>query len=208
VGWALAQVAARRYGEDPHSDNELTAAGLADRMEAMTWIAPEVTDRVEPGPVGPEREQLEAWLGYHLKTLLVKCAGLTGEQLATASAPPSNLTLIGLVRHMAEVERSWFRTRFAAEPVGLIWCTDEQPDADFENADPATAEQDYATFLREVELARAAVKNRSLDETYLNQHRNAPMDLRWIYVHMIEEYARHNGHADLLRERIDGATGD
>jgi hypothetical protein len=174
----------------------------------MTWTAPEVTDRVDPGPAGPERDQLEAWLDYHRKTLLVKCAGLTAEQLATASVSPSNLTLIGLVRHMAEVERSWFRTRFAAEPVEEIWCTGEQPDADLENADPATAEQDYATFRREVELARGAVKDRSLDETYLNQRRKAPMDLRWIYVHMIEEYARHNGHADLIRERIDGATGD
>jgi hypothetical protein len=177
-------------------------------MESMTWTVPEVIDRLDPGPAGPERDQLEAWLDYHRKTLQVKCAGLTGEQLATPSVPPSNLTLIGLVRHMAEVERSWFRTRFAAQPVGLIWCTDDQPDADFENADPVTAEQDYATFLHEVELARAAVKDRSLDETYLNKYRNAPMDLRWIYLHMIEEYARHNGHADLIRERIDGATGD
>jgi hypothetical protein len=174
----------------------------------MTWTAPEVKDRVEPGLTGPERDQLEAWLDYHRETLLVKCAGLTGEQLATASVPPSNLTLIGLVRHMAEVERSWFRIRFTGEPVGWIWATDAQPDADFENVDAATAEQDYATFLQEAELARAAVRNRSLDETYLNKHRNAPMDLRWIYVHMIEEYARHNGHADLIRERIDGSTGE
>jgi hypothetical protein len=109
---------------------------------------------------------------------------------------------------MADVERSWFRTRFAAEPVGDIYSTDEQPDADFENADAAAAEQDYATFIREVELARAAVAHRDLDETYVNAYRKADMDLRWIYLHMIEEYARHNGHADLLRERIDGATGD
>ena len=128
--------------------------------------------------------------------------------LIVQSVPPSNLSLIGLVRHMAEVERSWFRTRFAGEPVGAIWFTDEQPDADIENTDPETAEQDYATFVQEVELARAAVKDRGLDETYLNEYRNGPMDLRWIYLHMIEEYARHNGHADLLRERIDGATGD
>src|SRR5262249_6619126 len=104
--------------------------------------------------------------------------------------------------------RSWFRTRFAAEPTGYIYCSDEQPDADLENTDPATAEQDYATYLREVELARATVAHRDLDETYYSAYRKADMDLRWIYVHMIEEYARHNGHADLLRERIDGATGD
>jgi hypothetical protein len=174
----------------------------------MTWTAPEVTDRAEPGPAGPEREQLEAWLDYHRRTLLVKCAGLTGEQLATASVPPSNLTLLGLLRHMADVERGWFRIRFADEPLSWIYGTDEQPDADFEELDPANAEQDHATYLCEVELARAAVKDRALDETFFNDYRQAPMDLRWIYLHMIEEYARHNGHADLIRERIDGATGD
>jgi uncharacterized damage-inducible protein DinB len=174
----------------------------------MTWIAPGVTDRAEPGPAAPERAALEGWLDYHRKTLLAKCAGLTAGQLASASVPPSNLTLIGLVRHMAEVERSWFRTRFAGEKTGAIWDTDEQPDADFENADPATAEQDYAAFVREVGLARAAVADRDLDDTYHNDFRDAPMDLRWIFLHMIEEYARHNGHADLIRERIDGATGD
>jgi len=177
-------------------------------MTGMTWIAPEVTDRQEPGPAGPERAQLEGWLDYHRKTLLTKCAGLTGEQLATASVPPSNLTLMGLVRHMAEVERSWFRTRFCGQETGTIWITDEQPDAEFENAGPATAEEDYATFVREVGLARAAVAERDLDDTYYNKSFDAPMDLRWIFVHMIEEYARHNGHADLIRERIDGATGD
>jgi uncharacterized damage-inducible protein DinB len=174
----------------------------------MRWIAPEVTDRKEPGPSGGEREQLEAWLDYHRKTLLAKCAGLDGEQLALASVPPSNLTLIGLVRHMAEVERSWFRTRFRGEPTGWIWVTSQRPDAEFEDVDPATAEEDYATFLREVELARAAIASSDLDDTYHNEFHDAPMDLRWILNHMIEEYARHNGHADLIRERIDGVTGD
>jgi hypothetical protein len=80
----------------------------------MTWTAPEPA-RAEPPIAGPERQQLDAWLDYHRQTLLTKCAGLTGEQLAAASVPPSNLTLLGLVRHMAEVERSWFRTRFAGQ---------------------------------------------------------------------------------------------
>jgi uncharacterized damage-inducible protein DinB len=176
--------------------------------QAMTWIAPEVTNRVEPGPRGAEREQLQAWLNYQRQTLLTKCAGLAGEQLATASAPPSNLTLLGLLRHMAEVERSWFRTRFSGEPLEYLYCSDEQPDGDFENIDAAAAEQDYAIFEQEVALARKAVEGRDLDDTYHNEYRDGPMDLRWIYIHMIEEYARHNGHADLIRERIDGATGD
>jgi len=177
-------------------------------MADMTWTAPEVEDRADPGPSGAEREQLEAWLDYHRKTLLTKCAGLTGEQLATASVPPSNLTLLGLLRHMTDVERGWFRIRFADEPLEWLYGTDERPDADLEDHDPATAEHEYATYLRELEHVRAAVKGHSLDETYFNDYRQAPMDLRWIYLHMIEEYARHNGHADLIRERIDGATGD
>ena len=173
----------------------------------MTWTAP-VPARSEPPIAGPERPQLDAWLDYHRQTLLTKCAGLTAEQLATASVPPSNLTLLGLVRHMAYVERAWFRIRFCAQETESIYCTDEQPDADLENIDAAAAEQDYATYLREVELARAAVAHRDLDETFFNARHKGDMDLRWIYVHMIEEYARHNGHADFLRERIDGATGD
>jgi uncharacterized damage-inducible protein DinB len=175
-------------------------------MGVMTWTAPELA-RSKPPNAGPERRQLDAWLDYHRQTLLAKCAGLTAQQLATASVPPSNLTLLGLVRHMADVERAWFRIRFSAESAGSIYCTDEQPDGDFENVDPAAAEQDYATYLREVELARAAVAHRELDETFFDAYRQGEMDLRWIYVHMIEEYARHNGHADLLRERIDGVTG-
>ncbi|HEX4833828.1 MAG TPA: DinB family protein [Trebonia sp.] len=172
------------------------------------WTAPEPS-RQDPPPRGGEREQLEAWLDYHRQTLLAKCAGLTGEQLALASVPPSNLTLLGLVRHMAEVERSWFRDRFSGQAdAGDIYCTEEQPDADLENGTPARAEQDYATLAAEISLARAAVAGRGLDETYHNQRRDAPMDLRWIYLHMIEEYARHNGHADLIRERIDGRTGE
>src|SRR5258708_9408420 len=135
-------------------------------MTVMTWMAPEVTDREEPGPSGTERAQVEGWLDYHRKTLLTKCAGLTAEQLVTASVPPSNLSLLGIVRHMAEVERSWFRTRFAGEQTVTIWITDEQSDAEIENVDSTTAAQDYATFLRAVDLARAVVAERDLEDTY------------------------------------------
>src|SRR5258707_2095208 len=138
----------------------------------MTWTAPNV-ERTEPPEVAGERKALQGWLDYHRATLLFKCQGLTPEQLVKRSVPPSTLTLLGLVRHMAEVERSWFRTRFAGQQTGAIWFTDEQPDADFENAGPATAEQDYATFLREVDLARAAVAERDLDDTYHNAFFNA-----------------------------------
>ena len=172
----------------------------------MNWTAPEVT-RPQTPMVASERVMLDSWLEWHRATLLVKCAGLTGEQLAQRAVPPSSMSLLGLVRHMAEVERAWFRRRLGAEPVGDIYCSDENPDGGFDDATAATAEADFATFTAEVELARAVTAGRPLDETFRHP-RHGEMSLRWVYVHMIEEYARHNGHADLIRERIDGATGD
>ncbi len=174
----------------------------------MTWTAPEVT-RTTPPCVAGERESLERWLDFHRATLLMKCQRLTGEQLARQAVPPSSLSLLGLVRHMAEVERAWFRRRFAGETgLGYLYCSDEFPDGEFDHAGAAGAEADLAVFARECELARIAAAGRSLDETFMHEHDGAPVDLRWVYVHMIEEYARHNGHADLLREQIDGVTGD
>jgi uncharacterized damage-inducible protein DinB len=146
---------------------------------------------------------LQAFLDWYRLTLLHKCAGLTGAQLAERSVPPSSLSLLGLVRHMTKVERAWFRQRFAGEPVTSPFGDDA--DADFDRLDPARAAADYARLTEEIKLADAAVANASLDDTFV--HRGEVMSLRLIYLHMIEEYARHMGHADLLRERIDGTTG-
>jgi uncharacterized protein DUF664 len=173
----------------------------------MTWTAPEI-DRTKVPYLGDERDMLEAWLDYHRQTLLWKCAGLTGEQLVQASAPPSTLTLLGLVRHMAEVERWWFRRNTAGLDLGDLYCTEASPDGDFDDLDPAQAETDFATFVNECEQARRAVVELPLDHAFHHARRNDDLSLRWVYLHMIEEYARHNGHADLLRERIDGVTGD
>ena len=171
-----------------------------------TWTAPEVT-RVDEPFTGDERPMLEGWLDWHRQTLLSKAAGLTAEQLRTASAEPSNLTLLGLIRHMAEVERSWFRRRAAGQDVGMLYCTDDNPDGDFDDVASADAEDDHATYLAEIELARDAANGLPLDHEFSTPRRPA-ISVRWVYLHMIEEYARHNGHADLLRERIDGVTGD
>jgi uncharacterized damage-inducible protein DinB len=161
-------------------------------------------DRPEGPLTDPERPMLQAFLDWHRATLLHKCAGLTGEQLAERAVPPSGLSLLGLIRHMTKVERAWFRQRFAGEPVDDPFGGDKT--ADFERGDPARAAADYARLTEEFKLADAAVANASLDDTFV--HRGETMSLRLIYLHMIEEYARHNGHADLLRERIDGATGE
>jgi hypothetical protein len=174
----------------------------------VTWTAPEV-HRTEPPTVDDERAALQAWLDYHRRTLLWKCSGLTGDQLALRPVSSSSLSLLGLVRHMAEVERAWFRLRFAGQAeLGRLYCDEEFPDGDFDLTDPARAEQDFAEFAAECEAADAAAEGRSLDDTFRHPRTRDTFDLRWVYLHMIEEYARHNGHADLLRELTDGVTGD
>jgi hypothetical protein len=174
----------------------------------VIWTAPEV-DRAEPPNVASERPALQGWLDYHRATLRWKCTGLDGEQLATRPVHSSTLSLLGLIRHMAEVERSWFRVRFAAEAgLGSLYCDAAYPDGDFDLTDSARAEEDFAVFTAECAAADEAARDRSLDQTFTHPRTGDTLDLRWIYLHMIEEYARHNGHADLLRELIDGVTGD
>ena len=149
---------------------------------------------------------LQAFLDWHRATLLYKCAGLTGEELARRPISPSGLSLLGLIRHLTKVERAWFRRRFAGEPVDLPFAGG--PEAEFGGTDPARAAADYARLTEEFKLADAAVANASLDDTFTHEKTGEVMSLRLIYLHMIEEYARHAGHADLLREQIDGATGE
>jgi uncharacterized damage-inducible protein DinB len=172
-------------------------------MGAVTWKAPDV-ERPDGPLTGPERPMLQAFLDWHRATLLYKCAGLTGAQLAEHTVPPSGLSLLGLIRHMTKVERTWFRQRFAGEAVDPPFGQDKA--ADFERVDPDRAAADYARLTEEFKHVDAAVANASLDDTFT--HDGELMSLRLIYLHMIEEYARHLGHADLLREQIDGATGE
>jgi Protein of unknown function (DUF664) len=174
----------------------------------VTWTAPEV-NRTWPPTTADERTALDAWLDFHRETLLFKCHGLTGEQLARRTAAPSTMSLLGLVRHVAEAERAWFRRLFAGQAeAGYLFVSEDRPHGDFDLAEAGGAEADYATFIRECELARQAAAGRSLDDTFKHPSLEGEIDLRWVYIHMIEEYARHNGHADILREQIDGVTGD
>jgi uncharacterized damage-inducible protein DinB len=173
------------------------------------WTAPSV-DRPEPALIAGERASLDAWLDFHRDTLLLKCAGLTAEQLKEAAVPPSTLSLLGLVRHMADVEHWWFVMHAASGPKDFPFGTDDDPDRDFNGTADADAAEDLQAFRAAVERSRAAIAGLDLDDVVPSRgdHPERTRDLRWIYVHMIEEYARHNGHADLLRERIDGVTGD
>ncbi|MEU9864699.1 DinB family protein [Streptomyces sp. NPDC047971] len=176
-------------------------------MPDMTSV--ERTARTEPSTTAGEREMLEAWLDYHRRTLAVKCEGLAEAQLRTASAPPSDLSLLGLVRHMAEVERGWFRRVLAGERPGRIYATEEDRDRAFHLTPGDTWDEAYATWQGEIARARELASAHHLDDLGKGEHRSGEtFNLRWIYTHMIEEYARHNGHADLLRERIDGVTGE
>ncbi|WP_327089173.1 DinB family protein [Nonomuraea sp. NBC_01738] len=165
----------------------------------MTWRAPEV-DRTGGSLVAGEREMLEGFLAWQRSTLLRKCAGLTGEQLAERSVPPSRLSLLGLITHLANVERVWFRLRFAGMDV-----PGPQGEADFADLRPELAEQEYARLLEEMRLADEIAGAASLDDVI--DVNGETMSLRFLYFHVIHEYARHNGHADLIRERVDGVTG-
>jgi hypothetical protein len=170
----------------------------------MPWTVPTI-ERIDEPFVGDERAMLDGFLEWQRASLWRVCEGLTGEQLVRASAPPSSLTLLGLIRHVTEVERTWFRRRFAGENLDPLYSRPDRPAAAFEEVAANRAEADFAALRSEWEGARRAVAGASLDATFLSE-RWGQMSLRWIYLHMIREYALHNGHAELLRERIDGAT--
>ena len=172
-----------------------------------TWTAPSLER--DPSPrLGGERESLQGWLDFHRQTLLRKCAGLTHEQLAQRSVPPSRLSLLGLVRHMAEVEAWWFRSNMRGDLAHGFFGPDDNLEGDFEDLDSMPAEEVFDLYAEHCRLADEAVAELPLEARFRSIGRGTELDLRWIYLHMIEEYARHNGHADLLRECIDGVTGD
>jgi hypothetical protein len=162
--------------------------------------------RIEPPFVQGERAMLESWLEFHRATLMLKCEGVSDAGRKARPIPTSKLSLHGLVRHMGEVERSWFRRALLNEPdAPPIWYDRAIEDSELVPLDDAVWESDLTTWLEECERSRVAAAPFSLDDTGLGK--GAPCSLRWIYVHMIEEYARHNGHADLIRELVDGNVG-
>jgi hypothetical protein len=170
----------------------------------MAWTAPGPAPTTDGPLAGDDRPILEGFLAWQRNTLLNICAGLTAEQLAQRPVPPSNLSLLGLIRHLAKVERIWFRQRVAAEPIGPLYDPERGKDADFDDLDPANAADDIARLVEECRQADAAVAGIAFDTTF--PVGGEVYSLRAVYIHMIAEYARHNGHADLLRQRIDGTT--
>ena len=176
-------------------------------MEAVP-VVDEIEDprRTEPPYIADERTMLDNWLEFHRFTLLFKCEELDADLRKKRVVPTSKLSLHGLVRHMAEVERGWFRRTLLREPeVAYIFADPEVEDSELVPLGDATWENDLAAWQAECEHSRAAAASRELDDTGLR--RGEEVSLRWIYVHMIEEYARHNGHADILRELLDERVG-
>jgi uncharacterized damage-inducible protein DinB len=165
------------------------------------------TERTEPPVTGPEREMLRAFLDFHRDTLAMKCAGLSDDQLREHSSPPSALSLLGLVRHMAEVERTWFRRVINGEDLPLVWSDDGDYQAAYD-ASQASAEDAFRAWQDEVEHSRRIERAaESLDVTGYQQRWDEHVSLRLVMYHLMHEYARHNGHADFLREAIDGTVG-
>jgi hypothetical protein len=162
--------------------------------------------RPELPAVGDEREILTAYLDWHRRTFELKCAGVPPDRLSDKAVPPSGLSLHGLVRHLAAVERWWFRIQFAGEDLPLLYYSDDDPDQDFDSLD-GDVDEAFAVWRAECDRAREIVAGSALDQTGTRLATGEPISLRAVLVNMIAEYARHNGHADLLRERIDGTTG-
>jgi|JI10StandDraft_1071094.scaffolds.fasta_scaffold36702_3 uncharacterized damage-inducible protein DinB len=175
----------------------------------MTELAPDP----ELLPQADESTVLHSFLDYYRSVYLRKAEGLDDQQART-TIEPSELTILGLIRHMAEVERGWFRRRTGGDlSAGFIYCDDEDPDRDFHPAPGDTLADAVQTLLDEIEASRAATAGVAPDDLMkgVPPQQRIPgwqPNLRWVMVHMIEEYARHVGHLDLLRERIDGAVGD
>jgi uncharacterized damage-inducible protein DinB len=190
--------------------------GMADlprppEKRADMLLDPDIDPRADPPTRGDERATLVGFLRWHRETLELKCAGLAPAELARRSVPPSTMSLLGLVRHLAEVERGWFRRFMAGQDAPRLFITRDDPDGDFDGAvpDPAVVAEAWRLWRAEIAFAdRLLAETPDLDRVGKATDRwRGPMSLRWVLNHMIEEYARHNGHADLLRERIDGRLG-
>jgi hypothetical protein len=159
--------------------------------------------------LGDERSTLLSQLQWERQTMELKCEGLDAEDLARRAIPPSNMSLLGIVRHLAEVERRWFRRWMAAQDVAPYFYSPADPEGDFESAlpDPDVVTNSFEIWRNEAEFADRFISDASSLEIVGDIEYQGPVSLREVIVHVIQEYARHVGHADLLREVIDGRIG-
>lgn len=179
-------------------------SGLTEDAHSLRWAD---DDRPRIPPVAGEREALAAYLDYYRATVEVKCRGLTPEQARTRSMPPSTMSLHGLVRHLAGCERWWFQQNYERRDVPFLFITADEPDLDFDLPADADFLADLETWRAECAVSREIVAAHGLDDRARPLDWHEDVDLRWLVLRMITEYAQHCGHADLLREGIDGRTG-
>jgi uncharacterized damage-inducible protein DinB len=212
------------------AENAVTVAGGDDRMLIMTdeiageavperwtastvyadvWMDPADDPRETGTELDDERSVLVEYVRVYRTTMELKCADLDPEQLARRSVPPSTMSLLGLIRHMADVERNWFRRVMAGEDAPPLYWTEGERDVEWTGAvaDPEVVARAWADWRDEVGYAERYVNGSGDLGTRGTMRDGTTVSLREVLVHMIDEYARHCGHADLLRERIDGRVG-
>lgn len=169
---------------------------------------PKLTEpsRIDVPPLADELTTLNAYLDFQRETLAIKCAGIPDREHSRPLVPPSALTMHGLVRHLAGVERWWLHLQFAGDDTGMLYYSDDDPDQDFDRLD-GDFDEAIAVWRAQVARSREIVASASPDDTGTRVQTGDRFSLRWVLVRLIAEYARHLGHADLLRERVDGAIG-
>jgi uncharacterized damage-inducible protein DinB len=178
---------------------------MTSNVPDMPWTSPSAQRHQVPDQ-GDERVLLTAFLEFHRETFLWKCADHTGDQLASTPVPTTSMSLLGLIRHLTDVERNWLRNVAAGEQIEFLYWGNPGHDTDFDDVKAANAERDYARYVAEVDTCR---ENQKIDlDALIETTDRGQFSFRWILIHLIEEYARHNGHADLIREAIDGSTGE
>lgn len=187
----------------------MTTRWTAATVRPDLWVDPDDDPRDTGTALTDERSTLVEYLRAYRLTLEMKCAGLDAAQLARRSVTPSTMSLLGLIRHLAEVERGWFRRVMAGQVAPKLYSADEHRDGDWDGAvaDPAVVIEAWQSWRDEVAFAEQFVRDATDLEVAGRMTDGTPIQLREVLVHMIEEYARHCGHADLLRECIDGRVG-
>ena len=189
---------------DPAERMVRSESGLTDDDFSPVW-ADDHRPRIPR--VASEREALTAYLEYYRATVEMKCRDVTPDQARTRSMPPSSLSLHGLVRHLAGVERWWFQQNFERRDVPFLFVDADNPDLDFAPPSHADFDVDLEAWRAECAVSREIVAAHDLDDTARPLDWHEDVDLRWLVLRMITEYAQHCGHVDLLREGIDGRTG-
>ena len=194
---------------DHDTDESVPARWNAQGPDSDMWMNEDDDPRYGGAELDGERATLVDYLRAYRLTLEMKCAGLDAEAMARRSVEPSTMYLLGLVRHLAEVERATFRVLMAGQDAPRLFCSDTDRDGDFDGAvpDPPVVAEAWQSWRDEIAFATRYVADADDLGSRGTMRDGTTIALREVIVHMIEEYARHAGHADLLRERIDGRIG-